>query len=317
VLERAAANARKEGLDTALAEELLRQLIDASLTAQEKDRVRSHASGAGRRALVIGGGGRMGAWFARFLDAQGYDVAIADPRGTADDFPFTADWRTLEVDHDLVVVAAPLRASATILTELATRKPRGVVFDIGSLKSPLRAGLDALRAAGVRVTSVHPMFGPGANMLAGRHVVFVDVGVPEATDVARGLFAQTTAVPVDMGLDEHDRVIGWGLGLSPALNLGFFTALAGSGEIAARLAEVSSTTFDRQLAIAKGVAGENPSLYYEIQHFNAHGGEALAALETAIAKVLAAVRAGDEPAFTALMQAGNEYLSGRESRSTR
>jgi chorismate mutase/prephenate dehydrogenase len=314
VLERAVANARREGLDPALAEELLRQLIDASLTAQEHDRVRSHASGAGRRALVIGGGGRMGAWFARFLEAQGYDVGIADPRGTADDFQCVADWRTLDLDDDLVVVAAPLRASAAILAELAARRPRGVVFDIGSLKSPLRAGLEALRTAGVRVTSLHPMFGPGANMLAGRHVVFVDVGVPEATAVARSLFAQTTAIPVDMGLDEHDRVIGWVLGLSHALNIAFFTALAGSGEVAAHLAEVSSTTFDRQLAIAKSVASENPSLYYEIQHLNAFGGEALAALENAVGRVIDAVRRGDEAGFARLMQAGHEYLSGREAR---
>ncbi len=311
VLERAGANAAREGLDPELARSLLQQLIEASLTTQEQDRVRAVASGAGRAALVIGGGGRMGRWFARFLDAQGYAVTVADPQGSADAFPSAPDWRALALDHDLIVVAAPLRASAEILSALAERRPRGVVFDIGSLKSPLHDGLAALRDAGVRVTSIHPMFGPSANVLAGRHVIFIDLGVPEATSAARELFEHTTAVPVAMSLDEHDRVIGYVLGLSHALNIAFFTALANSGELAERLAELSSTTFDRQLAIARGVAQENPNLYFEIQRLNRQGGTALAALESAVTDVLAAVREGDESRFVGLMRAGQEYFAGR------
>jgi len=142
-------------------------------------------------------------------------------------------------------------------------------------------------------------------------VIFIDLGVPEATEAARSLFAHTTAVPVNMSLDEHDRAIGYVLGLSHALNIAFFTALAQSGEMAERLAELSSTTFDRQLAIARGVADENPHLYYEIQRLNEQGGEALSALEGAMRQVLASVRSGDESAFVALMQGGRGYFTSR------
>src|SRR5262249_16859950 len=155
----------------------------------------------------------------------------------------------------------------------------------------------------------HPMFGPSANVLAGRHVIFIDLGSTEATEAARALFAHTTAVPVSMSLDEHDRAIGYVLGLSHALNIAFFTALPRSGEMAERLAELPSTTFDRQLAIARGVADENPHLYYEIQRLNEKGGEALAALETALTRVLAAVRSGDEAAFVTLMGEGRRYFA--------
>jgi len=310
VLDRAERNALKHGLQPALAQQLLQQLIEVSLAAQEQDRVRSHAAGSGRRALVIGGGGRMGRWVAQFLDAQGYEVTVADPRGTEDAFQFVPDWTSLTLDHDLIVVAAQLRTTAEILSQLAERRPGGVVFDIGSLKSPLRDGFDALRRAGVRVTSVHPMFGPSANMLAGRHVVFVDLGVPEANAFARELFAQTTAVSVTMGLEEHDRLVGYVLGLSHALNIAFFTALAESGELSDRLAQLSSTTFDRQLAIARGVAEENPHLYYEIQHLNPSSAQTLSALASALDRVRGAA-AGDEDHFVRLMQQGRAYLSGR------
>lgn len=311
VLDRAASNAQSAGIDPDLARALLRQLIEASLARQEQDRVRASASGSGRRALVIGGAGRMGRWFARFLDAQGYAVEIADPTPTDDEFPQRATLADGPIDHDVIVVAAPLRAAAGVLGQLAELRPPGVVFDLGSLKSPLAAGLVALREAGVRVTSVHPMFGPSANVLAGRHVVFVDVGVPEATARARELFADTLAVPVHMTLDQHDRLIGYVLGLSHLLNIVFFTALAGSEAMAETLAQASSTTFDRQLAIARGVAAENPRLYFEIQHLNPHGADAHRALEAALVRVLDAVRRGDEEGFVALMETGRSYLEGR------
>ncbi|HUS68325.1 MAG TPA: prephenate dehydrogenase dimerization domain-containing protein, partial [Kofleriaceae bacterium] len=190
---------------------------------------------------------------------------------------------------------------------------RGLVFDIGSLKSPLRAGLLALRAAGARVTSVHPMFGPDTELLSGRHVLFIDLGVPEATREARELFAPTMAVTSEMDLESHDRLIAYVLGLSHALNLAFFTALAESGEAAPQLARLSSTTFDNQLAVASRVAAENPHLYFEIQHLNDYGTESLAALLYAIERVRSVVRAGDESGFVALMERGRAYLSGRPS----
>ena len=55
------------GVSPDLAEGLLRQLIQSSLATQEHARVAAHAHGSGKRALVIGGCGKMGGWFAEFL----------------------------------------------------------------------------------------------------------------------------------------------------------------------------------------------------------------------------------------------------------
>ena len=69
-----------------LAESLLRQLIQSSLATQEQARVAAQAHGSGKRALVIGGHGKMGGWFAEFLASQGFRVAIADPMGASPGF---------------------------------------------------------------------------------------------------------------------------------------------------------------------------------------------------------------------------------------
>ncbi len=311
VLERARRTAESLGLSGDLAAELLRLLIASSLTRQEQERLAAAGGGLGRRALVIGGSGRMGGWLLRFLSSQGFAVEIADPAPGPDGVPRIADWRESPLDHDLVVIAATLQTSAQILSELAQRKPKGLVFDVGSLKGPLRAALDALRAAGVRVTSIHPMFGPNTELLSGRHVIFVDCGVPEAVREARELFAPTMAIQVEMTAAEHDRLVAYVLGLSHAINIAFSAALAGSGEAAPALARISSTTFDAQLVVASQVAAENPRLYFEIQSLNQYGLEPLRALKAAVEKILAAVERDDEAGFAALMERGREYFAGR------
>ncbi len=313
VLMGARTAAAELGVSPALAEELLRLLIRASLTTQEQASVAAQGAGSGRRALVIGGGGKMGRWFVQFLTSQGFAVEAADPAGTVVGVPAVADWRASDLTHDCIVLATPLAATDAILRDLALRRPAGLIFDVGSLKSPLRAGLQALKSHGCRVTSVHPMFGPDTELLSGRHVIFVDLGHAEALASARALFAPTMAEQVVMSLDDHDRLIAYVLGLSHALNIAFFTALAESGEAAPKLARLSSTTFDAQLDVAACVAEESPELYYEIQSLNDYGAESLEALVQSVERIRTAVLSRDHDTFVALMRQGQEYLQDRRS----
>lgn len=318
VVERARAAAVQHGLTPQLGEELILALIRGSLTIQEKDTVAATGEGSGRRVLVIGGCGHMGRWFVRYLGAQGFTVEIADPHGQSPEgIVHHRDWSKVTLDHELIVIAAPMPATAQILEEMAAKPPAGVVFDVGSLKSPLRKGLAALRAAGGNVTSVHPMFGPDTELLSGRHVIFIDLGAPAATAAARALFEPTMATLVEMDLESHDRLIAYVLGLSHALNIAFFTALAESGEASRKLATLSSTTFDAQLGVASRVAAENPDLYFEIQTLNDYGTESLAALLYAVERLRSVVRAGDLEAFRVLMTRGKEYLATRAATEAR
>ncbi len=312
VLQRALTMARDLGIPPKVAQGLMLLLIQSSLTVQEQDRVASGGEGSGKRVLIIGGNGKMGRWLVRFLSSQGYVVEVADPSGAVPGYRHYPDWKEAALDHHIIVVAAPLRVTAAVLRELAENPPAGLIFDIGSLKSPLREPLLQLAKAGARVTSIHPMFGPDTELLSGRHIVFVDIGNHDATAEAKGLFASTMATQVDMDLESHDRIIAYILGLAHALNIAFFTALAESGESAPKLAEVSSTTFNAQLEVARLVASENPHLYFEIQSLNDYGTESVTALLLAVERLRSVVRAGDEAGFTHLMEQGHKYLTARK-----
>ena len=309
VIERGMARAESLGLEASVARDIMQALIRHSLSNQETHQLVRSDHGQGQRALVIGGLGRMGVWMSRYLDMVGYVVDVADRADGETPFRKVDDWQGAVYDYDLVVVATPLRPSNDILLRLAELKPRCLVFDIGSLKSPMRAGLDAMRKNGCRVCSVHPMFGPNDVGLSGRHILFVDVGDAEALAEARALFAHTAADCVELSLEEHDEVMAWVLGLSHLVNIAFAGALAQSGEAVPLLKQISSSTFNAQLNVATQVVSENPHLYYEIQQGNDNTAEVSRRFRAVLDQLVGAVTEKDEQLFTELMRAARQRLA--------
>ncbi len=309
VLDHVRRRAVETGLDPELAEELLKRLIDASLARQEQERGQRTGRGRGQRALVIGGAGRLGGWLADFLDNQGFNVLLADP-ALADDREQGrfSDWRHAPHAVDLTVVACPIAVSAGIIEALSDRGQEGLVLEVASVKSGL---IDTLRKAatnGLRVCAAHPMFGPDTRLLAGRNVLLMDVGCRDAVEAARALFDDTMAELHEIDIDRHDRLMALVLGMSHALNIAFFAALAESGLPAAELNAAASTTFARQLSIARNVAAENPALYFEIQSLNHHGQWSRQLLADAVSSLSRAVDESRPDAFITAMTKGRKYL---------
>lgn len=313
-LDFSAKAAKELKLSPKFAKEILHLFMQESLTAQEKDRLAGHSTQNSKTALILGGAGKMGLWFARFLSSQGFDTKISDPQTGDAGFSNIYPHAPSALIYDIIVVATPLSVTAKILKELAKHPPRGLIFDISSLKDPIRPGLDALSKAGAKVTSIHPMFGPNTELLADRHVIVVDIGQPDANLAAASLFTATTVKINYMDIDDHDRLMAYLLGLSHALNIAFFSVLAQSGEAAAKLMNLSSSTFDAQLKIAGHVAEENPDLYFEIQALNPYGDESLQKLASVMEEMRHMIKVKDQKGFTELMQNGYDYLTLRQNK---
>ncbi len=291
------------------AKQILHLFMQESLMAQEKDRLAGNSTQNTKKALILGGAGKMGLWFAKFLSSQGFYTEIHDPQKCDLNFTNIYPHNLSALSHDIIVVATPLSMTSQILIELAKDPPRGLVFDISSLKDPIRPGLDALLKTGAKVTSVHPMFGPNTELLADRHVIIVDLGHQEANEEASNLFTATMVKINQMNIDEHDRLMAYLLGLSHALNIAFFSVLAQSGETAHKLMNLSSSTFDAQLKVARHVAEENPQLYFEIQALNPYGDKSLQQLSSVLENMRQLIHAKNQKSFTDLMQNGYDYLT--------
>lgn len=295
VFERARAFARERGLDPRVAEDLLAGLIRASVTAQDDDSVRRAAVGAGQRAVIVGGAGRMGRWLSRFLSAQGYTVAALDPAAAPDE----NEWAQASLTQvELVVCSTPPAATAKLYAAWLDGPPAGVVVDIASIKSPLVEPIQKLQQVGGRVASIHPMFGPGTVVLRDADVVICDTGDAGATAVVEQLFSPTTARIVRMPLLDHDRVMADLLSLAHATAIAFALALPEADH------PVRSTTFAALERLASAVVRESPDVYYEIQAENPHSAASLERLRTSLDRIVGVVGTRNAQGFRELLELG-------------
>lgn len=118
VIERARAAAAEHGLSPSLGEELALALIRGALTVQETDAAASREDSV-RRALVIGGAGHRDRWFVRHLATLGFTVEIADPNEGPPGVVNHRNWTHVTLDHELVIIAAPMPATLSHALERA------------------------------------------------------------------------------------------------------------------------------------------------------------------------------------------------------
>jgi chorismate mutase/prephenate dehydrogenase len=316
VIEAARARAGELGVYPELAESLSKLLIGFAVAAQDefhKEAKRTH-TGPRKRVLIAGGRGHMGRWLTAYFESYGHEVAHLDQAG-APPAPQTLYTHLAPAGaQDVIVLSTPITATPGLITQLTAARSPALIFDISSLKTPLVPTLEAAARAGLTVTSVHPMFGPGATMLAGRNIIICQVDAsPAATAAsaaARALFADTTASIVEMPLVKHDELMSSVLGLSHLTSLAFAEALARSGRAFGELRAVASTTFNSQLEVTVPVTGEHQDLYYEIQKENRHTPEVIAGFAKALDAYRDVIARGDRDAFRVLMERGRRYLGG-------
>lgn len=314
VVDAARTRCRELGIDERIGEDVLRPLILNAVRVQEKERVRAAGgAGTGRRVLVVGGAGLMGRWFADFLSSQGHRVTIADPKGPVEGFAYTEEFTDAAATSDVVIVATPPSVTSAILDDLASSGTDGVVFDVCSLKSPIKGSLMALAERGVDVCSIHPMFGPGTDLLSGKHVIVCPLGSPRAVQTVRGFFHDTCAAVVEMSVEDHDRLVSYVLGLSHAVNICFNDVLARTGRPLAEIRPIGSTTFENQVRVAEQLAWENPHLYYEIQALNEYSPQMLDALEDSLHRFMRDVRSRHRERFVEMMGRARTYYEAYEA----
>jgi chorismate mutase/prephenate dehydrogenase len=312
VLDRATRQAADFDLPTQVARSVMQTLIAAARAEQERTSFSSYR-GAAESILIIGGRGTMGRWFTDFFGNQGHRVSVYDTQPGNNDAPGVT---TLEAALDATscaLIAVPLDVVPSVIEQLAATRYRGIVFDIASLKGHLKPAIARARDVGVAVTSIHPMFGPGARTLSDQVICICDCGDSQATRKVEGFFSDTAATLVKLSLDEHDRVISYVLGLSHLTNLVFTKVLMESGKRFDEFNQVGSTTFHSQMATASTVIQENPELYYAIQRLNPFSQELCESFQREFETIVGWVRNADRQAFGNMMQMGRQWMTGNDA----
>jgi len=307
VLEHAEACARELDISEMLVRSIMQQLIQESRIQQERLHYSAY-QGDKEQILIVGGLGDMGKWFAYFFQNQGHSVALYDVKESSDEFTF---YETLEQGLEkssIVCIAVSLEMTSLIIEEITDAGFSGVVFDIASLKGHLEESIERARTNSVQITSLHPMFGPGARTLADKVFCVCKCGCPAADQKVEGLFKDTAVTLVPLSLQEHDRIISHVLGLSHLINIVFIKTLMKSGVAYESLRRIASTTFLSQMVTANSVIHENPYLYYAIQRLNPFKDELYASLQEVVMAISHIVLEGREEEFISVLDKARAWL---------
>jgi chorismate mutase/prephenate dehydrogenase len=303
VIARYLERAKDVGISESAAAEIATILIRESVEAQG----RMPRPGKPTDVLVVGGSGKMGQWFVRFLTERGHQVKVFDTKSPPAENA-AVSLKAGVKEAGIIIVATPISAAKEVLEQVVALKPKGTVFDISSIKSPVIPTIKAAAEEGLEICSLHPMFGPDAESVYNRNILVCDCGSQQAVTKVTSLFdgagAKITTIPVE----EHDELMSYVLGLSHAVNIAFFRTLSRTGIAYDRLDQASSTTFRSQAATSKRVANESPDLYYEIQHLNPYSQRCLELLREAVSEIESSAMGADKKRFVQIMQEGKEYF---------
>ncbi|MDP2729921.1 MAG: prephenate dehydrogenase [Dehalococcoidales bacterium] len=223
------------------------------------------------KVAIIGGSGKMGRWFARFLLEEGREVVITGRneeklRAAGEQLGVRVASNVEAVQGaEVVLIAVPIDSFEAVVKELAPHlTPEQMVIDITSIKVFPVETMHKYIKTGV-VLGTHPVFGPGAKSLRNQNFVLTPAGEKEtalAEKISKYLEERGAKVTL-MTPREHDEMMAVILGLC------HFIAIAAADTLLnfdlKEMKAIGGPTYKILLTLAESVVTEDAGLYASLQ----------------------------------------------------
>ncbi|MCV0411076.1 prephenate dehydrogenase/arogenate dehydrogenase family protein [Nitrosopumilus sp.] len=213
-----------------------------------------------KKMTVVGAGGQMGQWFARYFADKGFEVTGYDSENKIIGKNIIASDSLVGsiLKADYVVLCTPTRRTPEIIRLIAKEMKRGTyLIEISSEKSKVVSSLSKMPDK-INPICIHPMFGPGTKVIKGQNIISVPIkDAKKELTVAKALFDGANFVTIDAA--EHDKKIAVILGLTHLMNL-VFANIISKDEKMNLTEKMSGTTFRVQKTLAESIMTESPEL---------------------------------------------------------
>jgi prephenate dehydrogenase len=209
---------------------------------------------------IIGAGGKMGQWFAKYFATNGYEVIGFDSETPITDKTIkkASSLVGAVLEAEIVLLCTPTRRTPEIIRLIAKEMRRGsYLIEITSQKAKTAAALLKIPSK-INPVCIHPMFGPGTKKIKGQNIISVPIkDAKKELSLVKSLFEGANFVTNDA--NEHDKKIAIILGLTHLVNLVFANILSKDDKIS--LTErMSGTTFKIQKILAESIMTESAEL---------------------------------------------------------
>jgi len=270
------------------------------------------------KAAIVGVGA-MGRWFANFAKDQGWKVIVTDinfakAERVAGEFKIEAVKSQADAvkDADIVVVAVPIAKTPRAVTDIAPSVKKGALLaDVASVKGEVVDAMKALKVE-LELVSVHPLFGPGATSVKGKDFVMVPIKPGRVYADLKTLLTKLGANVVEMGVEEHDRLMSIAQTLTHFVLISYLSALK-SMKGTKNAEKLRLPMFSTLLNLGKAFLSGNPELYGEIQVLNKYARISRSAIIEACRSLDLAFEAGDAKAATKIFEKGRALWTRKEA----
>ena len=213
-----------------------------------------------KKVTVIGAGGQMGQWFAKYFASKGFEVTGYDSENkvVGKDIKVAESLVGGILKSDYVVLCTPTRRTPEIIRLIAKEMKRDTyLIEISSEKSKVVTSLSKMPSK-INPICIHPMFGPGVKTIKGQNIISVPIkDAKKELTMTKSLFEGANFVTIDAA--EHDKKIAVILGLTHLMNLVFANILS-KDEKMLLTEKMSGTTFRVQKILAESIMTESPEL---------------------------------------------------------
>jgi prephenate dehydrogenase len=224
------------------------------------------------KVAIIGGSGKMGRWFARFLLDEGREVVLIGrskvklaEAGHQLGAAVTTDIEAVK-DAGVILVSVPVDHFEEVVQKLSPHtNSKQVILDVTSVKElPVAAMHRHIKRGWVLGT--HPVFGPGARGVANHNFVLTPTNDDEsalAEKVKSYLEARKARVHI-MTPQEHDDMMAVILGLAHYIAIVSADSLANFQRLK-EMEAIGGITYKVLLTLVESVISEDAGLYASLQ----------------------------------------------------
>jgi prephenate dehydrogenase len=224
------------------------------------------------KVAIIGGSGKMGQWFARFLKKEGKEVVLIG-RNQARleevkqklDVQITTSIEAVK-NADVVLISVPIDHFEEVIEQLSPYTHSSqMILDITSVKVfPVEAMHRHLKRG--QVLGTHPVFGPGARSVANQNFVLTPTNQKESTlaDKIKSYLETRKAKVHLMTPQEHDDMMAVILGLAHYIAIVSADSLINFKRLK-EMESIGGITYKVLLTLVESVISEDPKFYASLQ----------------------------------------------------
>ncbi len=248
---------------------------------------------------IIGGQGKMGAYFVNFFGDLGYEVLVSDVETELTN-------QQLTKRSDLVIVSVPINQTVRIINSVVNEvREDSIICDVTSIKSPVVEAM--LRTKARDIVGMHPMFGPTTSIV-GQVVILTPGRGEQGLNFLRDIFEKAQAKVKIILADKHDRLMTVIQGLTHFTDITLARALSRTGIEIHEFLEYQSPSYRLRLVMMGRILAQDSRLYGNMQIENPNTLETLGIFQEAAEEFIGIVKDKDLKAFESYFDQSAAYL---------